>query len=142
MEVNGWQFGGRIGAKMVYQPESRFDAHAGLGERGTILSLLLFYCLKFWCTDVLPLQFLFTISHRVINFPFSLQSLTVALIFPKCSSLYIILLLKILSSTTSFYSLLPNSLIWYSRVQPTSPILPTGGRNVLWEQRDTVRSCL
>lgn len=34
MEVNGWQFGGRIGAKMVYQPESRFDAHAGLGEKG------------------------------------------------------------------------------------------------------------
>lgn len=64
------------------------------------------------------------------KFPFGLQSLNVVLIFPKCSSLYIILMLKILSSNTSFYSLLLNSLIWYSRAQPTSPILPTGARNM------------
>lgn len=65
-------------------------------------------------------------SGKNSKFPFSCQSLTLVLTFPKCSSLYIILLLKILSFTTSFYSLLPNSLIWYSRVQPTSPITAHG----------------
>lgn len=57
-----------------------------------------------------PIRLSLFIAWKNSKFPSGLFSLTNRLIFPECSSLYIILLLKILSWIPSLYSLRPNSI--------------------------------